>query len=76
MNHQLISIGILVILFGFALVFIGALSGTQKGESKVAFGGFIGFIPFGFANDKRLLWVLLAFMAIIIFFFILPYFWR
>jgi uncharacterized membrane protein len=64
MSQQLVSLGIIVILIGFALVFIGALTGAQKGESKVAVGGFIGFIPFGFANDKRMLWALLAIMAV------------
>ena len=54
MNHQLLSLGILIILVGFAIVVIGSLTGTQKGDTKIAVGGFIGFIPFGFANDKRL----------------------
>ena len=75
MSQQLILLGILIIFIGFIVVFIGALS--QKAETKIAVGCFIGFIPFGFANDKRLLWILLAFMGIILFFFvILPYFWR
>ena len=76
MNHQLLTLGILIILVGFAIVVIGSLTGTQKGDTKVAVGGFIGFIPFGFANDKRLLYVLVGIMAILIFFFLLPYFWR
>jgi len=77
MNHQLLSIGVIVILLGFAIVFIGALTGSQKSDTKVAVGGFVGFIPFGFANDKRLLYVLLAFMAtIFVLFFILPYLLR
>ena len=75
MNQQMISIGIIVILVGFVLVFIGALKGIPKGDTKFAVGGFIGFIPFGFANDKRMLWVLLAIMAAVLF-FILPYFWK
>ena len=71
MNQQIISIGILVILLGFAIVFIGSFLGTQKSETKVAVGGFVGFIPFGFANDRRLLWALLAIMGILFFFWIL-----
>jgi uncharacterized membrane protein len=68
MNPNLTSLGILIILIGFALVFIGALTSSQK-DTKVAVGGFIGFIPFGFSNDKRLLWVLVALMAIVLIFF-------
>tara|TARA_Y100000310_G_C20699991_1_gene828848 strand:- start:3734 stop:3970 length:237 start_codon:yes stop_codon:yes gene_type:complete len=63
MNQQLLTIGILVILIGFVMVFIGALSGTQKSETKVAVGGFIGFIPFGFANDSKLLYALMGIMS-------------
>lgn len=77
MNHNLISLGILIILIGFALIFIGALTQafTGKSDTKVAVGGFIGFIPFGFANDKKMMWVLVAFMAIALaFFFIMSFF--
>ncbi len=77
MNHNLISLGILIILIGFALVFIGALTQafTGKSDTKVAVGGFIGFIPFGFANDKRMMWALIALMGIVLaFFFIMSFF--
>ena len=77
MAQKLISLGILIILIGFTLVFIGALSAAPKGDAKVAVGGFIGFIPFGFANDKRMLWILMGIMGALIFFFIiLPYLLR
>lgn len=71
MNYNLISIGMAVILIGFALVFIGALTQafTGKSDTKVAVGGFIGFIPFGFANDKKMMWVLIALMAVVLAFF-------
>lgn len=70
MKMDLITAGILIIFIGVIIVFIGALSGISKGESKVAVGGFIGFIPFGFANDKRLFWALLVIMAIVFAFFV------
>ena len=73
-NMNLTSIGTLFIFIGFIIVFIGTLTQSQKGDAKVAVGGFIGFIPSGFANDKRMLWFLLAIMSILIFFFMLPYF--
>lgn len=62
---QLIPIGILVIFIGMILIFIGALSSTkEKTDTKVAVGGFIGFIPFGFANDKRMLYTIITISAI------------
>jgi len=60
MNYQLLSLGILIILVGFAFVIISSLTGSQKGDTKIAVGGFIGFIPFGFINDKKMMYVLIA----------------
>lgn len=77
MQNNLISIGILVILIGFVLVFIGALTslGSGQKDTKVAVGGFIGFIPFGFGNDKRLVWALVVLMGLaLIFFFAMNFF--
>jgi len=63
---QLIPIGVLVIFVGMMLIFIGALSSIKDGksDSKIAVGGFIGFIPFGFANDKRMLYFVIGVSAI------------
>jgi len=77
MENNLISIGILVVLIGFALVFIGALTslGSGQKDTKVAVGGFIGFIPFGFGNDKKMVWALVVIMAIVmVFFFAINFF--
>ena len=74
MNQNLLSLGILIIFIGFIIVFTGALSNAKKGDAKFAVGGFVGFIPFGFANDKMMLWVLMGVMAIsLLFFVIIPY---
>ena len=56
--EQLISLGILIMVIGFTIVFLGIFMGAKEGTSKtkVAVGGFIGFIPFGFGNDKNLVW--------------------
>jgi len=56
--EQLINIGVLMIIMGFVIVFFGVLKGAKETNSKtkVAVGGFIGFIPFGFGNDKNLVW--------------------
>ena len=63
MKHNLIAIGLAFILIGFALVFFGALFSSSN--SKVAVGGFLGPIPFGFANDKRLLYWVMGLTALV-----------
>jgi uncharacterized membrane protein len=66
MGYNPVNVGLLIILIGFIIVILGTFtqSSHTKGDSKFAIGGFIGFIPFGFGNDKKLTWFLLAFMAI------------
>lgn len=67
--EQLIGFGILLIIIGFIIVFFGALSGSKdSSKTKVAVGGFIGFIPFGFGNDKRLVWFA-AILSLVLFLF-------
>jgi len=72
---QLIPLGILIIFLGVILVVIGALS-QSKADSKVAVGGFIGFIPFGFANDKRMLYFIIGLSAFLIIFWFILSNWR
>ena len=73
---QLVPIGILIIFIGIILVFIGALSQIKDGKNtKIAVGGFIGFIPFGFANDKRMLYFVIG-MTLILFIFYLFFYLR
>lgn len=68
-----------IIEIGFLLVFIGIIfiiagSFMQPSDAKYAVGGIIGFIPFGFGNDKRLLWAVFAITAIMDIFWLLMYF--
>ena len=70
--EQLINIGILLIIIGFAVIFLGMLLGTKDNTSnaKVAIGGFIGPIPFGFGNDKNFVWfvTILSLVLFLLFF--------
>ena len=66
--QNFISLGIIVILIGFTLVLIGLLNAGKDSGAKVAVGGFIGFIPFGFGNDKKLLWFV-TIVSVILFLF-------
>ena len=56
--EQLISIGVIMILIGFVIVFLGTFMAAKEttSKTKVAVGGFIGPIPFGFGNDKNFVW--------------------
>jgi len=80
---NLISVGVVILILGFIIVFLGMMLQAQqlqnekhtKGSNvKVAVGGFFGPIPFGFGNDKTLMYVV---MAVSVFFmlmwFILPH---
>ena len=61
--ESLVEIGIILIVIGFIAVVIGSLSASK--DSKVAFGGFIGFVPFGFGNDKKMVLFVIAISAVI-----------
>ena len=53
MTNNLFSIGIAIIFIGVFLIIISTLIQTKQSKmtTKVAVGGFIGPIPFGFSND-------------------------
>jgi len=69
---QLIPLGIVFIFLGVIIIMIGALANIDKEKTdvKFGFGGFIGFIPFGFANDKRILYIFIG-LAFLMFLWIL-----
>ena len=65
--QQLITLGILLVIIGFIIVFFGIIKAPKEtSKTKVAVGGFIGFIPFGFGNDRSLVWFA-AILSLVIF---------
>ena len=69
MTGYLVPIGFLIIFIGIAIVLIGSMSqGKDKTKTHIGFGGFIGPIPFGFANSPTALYITIGAIA---FFFIL-----
>ena len=56
-TERLVGIGIAVVFIGLIIIFTGALAGKESSKTKVAVGGFIGFIPFGFGNDRKMVWL-------------------
>lgn len=77
MEQHLVSGGIILILIGFVLVFIGSLVGAQgRGEARWGVGGFIGPLPFGFASEKNMLYVVIGLSLAILILFVLLNFFR
>jgi len=69
MEINLAVIGVIVIIIGIILV---VLSGLQSKNVKVGFGGFIGPVPFGWANDPQMLkWVIVITAVVAIVFMVL-----
>lgn len=68
---DLALVGILLIFLGVFVIIISSFLNASKVEW--AFGGFIGPVPFGFAKNKKMLYILLAIMTI---FFILTIFFQ
>ena len=68
MAGQLASIGFVVVLIGIALIIVGSVISATKSKTKTyfGFGGFIGPIPFGFANKKEILYLIIAVSVIMI----------
>jgi len=63
---NLLPIGIILIFIGFILILLSSLQG-QKANVKAAGGIFLGPIPIlGFANDKKLLYILFG-LGVLIF---------
>jgi len=66
--EQLVNFGILVVIIGFMIIFMGIFLGAKDStsKSKVAIGGFIGPIPFGFGNDKTMVWFVTTLTVVMI----------
>ena len=72
MEQELISIGFILLFIGLFLIVLGGISGGS-GKSYVAVGGFVGPIPFGFANNPRMLRIItIITICLFILFFLTP----
>lgn len=69
-QFQLLQIGILLVFVGVLVIFISFLTAAakekEKGSFKFSVVGFLGFIPFGFGNDKRLMMLTLIIAAVVV----------
>lgn len=73
MQEQLIPIGILVILVGFALVVIGSILTAFKGKAKTEWGffGLIGPFPIGAWSGRNVFIITIVIAVIFLLFFVL-----
>ena len=70
---QLVGIAVAFIFIGIIILLIVSLMNAKQ-DSKFAVVGFLGFIPFGFGNDKRLVYLGIGIMvALAIFYTIIFY---
>jgi uncharacterized membrane protein len=69
--ENLIIIGLVLLFVGIILIVVGSFSSTKN--VKFGFGGFIGPIPFGFANDPRLLWIVIIVTIVLLIVFVFPF---
>jgi uncharacterized membrane protein len=54
-HEQLLQFGMLVAFIGFVIIISSFfLAAKDKSDVKFSVFGVFGFVPFGFANDKRL----------------------
>ena len=60
-----ISLGMLLIFIGMIFLIVGSLANKDKTDTKFFAGGMIGFIPFGFGNDKKMIYFGFITMAIL-----------
>lgn len=65
------AIGLIIVLIGVFVIIFSLIGTTEKSHTKFAVGGFIGFIPFGFGNDKRMFWVMMGIMLVVFLFYII-----
>ncbi len=82
---MLILLGIFLILLGIVIVVVGSFltasghgpdANTAGGDVKVAVGGFIGPIPFGFSNDRTLLYLAVGLSAFFMVLYVIFHFMR
>jgi len=68
MPADIAAAGFVMIIVGIALIIFSGLTG-QKSDTKIAVGGFIGPVPFGFGSDPQMtrIAIVLSVLALAVF---------
>ncbi|MBD3310531.1 hypothetical protein GF351_04890 [Candidatus Woesearchaeota archaeon] len=64
MKGYFVPLGLGMVIIGFVVISLGVLLGSEKSDTGFAVGGIIGFVPFGFGTDKRMVWAGLVLTAL------------
>ena len=70
-HFSLLQLGVLLAFVGIIAIFISLITAAakekgEKGNFKFSVVGFLGFIPFGFGNDKKLMMLTLIIAAVVV----------
>ncbi|MEM5812230.1 MAG: DUF131 domain-containing protein [Candidatus Aenigmatarchaeota archaeon] len=66
MENFFLFLGLAFVIIGILIIVAAALLGKGEGKAEVGIGGFIGPIPFGFATNKGMLYLVIALSIIIL----------
>ena len=77
-QNTLIITGVALIFIGIIVISIASFMNPtgEKSSTKVAVGGVIGFIPFGFGNDKQLMIIMFVITIVMMIIFYLTNYLR
>jgi len=70
-QENLVVIGFAVVFIGIILIVIGSLLGAKDSKVNFGVGGFIGPIPWGFANSKEMLYLVIGISVVMFILFLL-----
>ncbi len=60
MSQFFLYLGLVFVAIGILIIILFAVGKSGEGKAEVGVGGFIGFIPFGFATSKSTLYVAIS----------------
>ncbi len=73
---RIAEIGFLVVAAGIVLILLG-IALQERPNSRYAVAGFVGFIPFGFASDRKMLFfAVAASLAVMVFWLVFNLYMR
>lgn len=60
MSNFFLLLGLVFVIIGIVIIAAVAFLGKGEAKTEVGVGGFIGFLPFGFATSKGMLYLVVA----------------
>jgi len=60
MSNFFLFLGMAFLIIGILIIMAAAFLGKGEAKTEAGVGGFIGFLPFGFATSKGMLYLVIA----------------